>query len=290
MTTSGSDPNEKPGPGDERDQPGSPASSGWQNPATGPGTPAPSGTGPSGSTAAGLSGGQSQPTGWERPTGPESGPSASETSPLAPSSQPPESSPAPSAQPSGPDWPTYPSPGTEPTRPLPPEQPYSAGPSTPPPDQTPPSTPYAAPYQPYDPQSMPGYGSSTSYPPAEAPPPSYPGVDQTGGGYGNNPYEVNPYQQGQYGGYVGYGPPPNHPQAVTAFVLGLVGLVVCTPVGIAGLVMGGRVRREIDAAPSQYSGRGLATAGWVMGIISVVILVVLVVIAIIGFSAGALGY
>ena len=99
-----------------------------------------------------------------------------------------------------------------------------------------------------------------SYPEAPAP-----------GGYGSNPYEVNPYQ-GAYPGYAAYGPPPNHPQAVTAFVLGLVGLVVCTPVGIGGLVIGGRVRKEIDAAPGQYSGRGLATAGWVLGIISVVLL------------------
>ena len=77
---------------------------------------------------------------------------------------------------------------------------------------------------------------------------------------------------------------------MTAFVLGLIGVVVCQPVGIGGLVMGGRIRREIDAAPGQYSGRGLATAGWVLGIISVVILVLLVVFAIIGFTAGALGY
>ena len=90
-----------------------------------------------------------------------------------------------------------------------------------------------------------------------------------------------------YPGYAAYGPPPNHPQAVTAFVLGLVGLVVCTPVGIGGLVIGGRVRKEIDAAPGQYSGRGLATAGWVLGIISVVLLVLAVVFVIIGVAAGA---
>ncbi len=168
---------------------------------------------------------------------------------------------------------------------APPEQPSSASqPYAPPPaEQTP---PFQAPYQPYDQQSMPSYGSSGSYPPAD-PPQSYPGTNPPGGGYGTNPYEVNPYQQGQYGGYAGYGPPPNHPQAVTAFVLGLVGVVACGPVGIGGLVIGSRVRREIDAAPGQYGGRGLATAGWVLGIISVVFMVLAVVFLIIGAAGGA---
>ena len=90
------------------------------------------------------------------------------------------------------------------------EQPYAASqPYTPPPAEQ--TTPYQAPYQPYDQQSMPGYGSAGGYPPAETPQ-SYPGANQPGGGYGTNPYEVNPYQQGQYGGYVGYGPPPNIPR------------------------------------------------------------------------------
>ena len=132
---------------------------------------------------------------------------------------------------------------------------------------------------------MPGYGSSSSYPSSADAPQSHPETPSSGG-YGSNPYEVTPYQ-GAYPGYAAYGPPPNHPQAVTAFVLGLVGMVVCTPVGIGGLVLGGRVRKEIDAAPGQYSGRGLATAGWVLGIISVVLLVLAVVFVIIGVAVGA---
>ena len=162
----------------------------------------------------------------------------------------------------------------EPTRPLPPDQSY----------QQPYQQPYQPPYQPYDPQSMPGYGSSSGYPSADTPQ-SYPETPAPGA-YGSNPYETTPYQ-GAYPGYAAYGPAPNHPQAVTAFVLGLVGLVVCTPVGIGGLVIGGRVRKEIDAAPGQYSGRGLATAGWVLGIISVVLLALAVVFVIIGVAAGA---
>ena len=198
-----------------------------------------------------------QPTGWERPS-PDSGSTAA----------------GPSSASSAPDWPTYPPSGAESTRPLPPDQSY----------QQPYQQPYQPPYQPYDPQSMPGYGSSSGYPSADTPQ-SYPETPAPGA-YGSNPYETTPYQ-GAYPGYAAYGPAPNHPQAVTAFVLGLVGLVVCTPVGIGGLVIGGRVRKEIDAAPGQYSGRGLATAGWVLGIISVVLLALAVVFVIIGVAAGA---
>ena len=82
---------------------------------------------------------------------------------------------------------------------------------------------------------------------------------------------MNPYQQPVYGYVL-----PNHPQATTALILGIVGLALCPFVGIAGFVMGGRVRREIDAAPDQWGGRGLATAGWVLGIISIVYAALLV--------------
>ena len=105
-----------------------------------------------------------------------------------------------------------------------------------------------------DPYPQPDYGSQQ------------PAYGATARVYGQQPaYGVNPYQQPVYG-YV----PPNHPQATTALILGIVGLALCPFVGIAGFVMGGRVRREIDAAPGQWGGRGLATAGWVLGIISIV--------------------
>ena len=95
---------------------------------------------------------------------------------------------------------------------------------------------------------------------------------------------MNPYQQPVYG-YV----PPNHPQATTAMILGIVGLALCPFVGIAGFVMGGRVRREIDAAPGQWGGRGPATAGWVLGIISIVyaalVLAYVVIIAVVAVAS-----
>ena len=74
----------------------------------------------------------------------------------------------------------------------------------------------------------------------------------------------------------GYGGPmlPDHPQAQTAFVVGLVSLVggfVCAlplVIGPWAWVVGARARREIDQAPGRYGGRDKATAGMVMGIIA----------------------
>jgi hypothetical protein len=71
---------------------------------------------------------------------------------------------------------------------------------------------------------------------------------------------------------------PQHPQAVTALVLGIVGLVVCPPVGIGGIVVGQRVRRDSDSSPGQFTGRGMGTAGLVLGIVSIVAMVFWIVL------------
>ena len=171
-------------------------------------------------------------------------------------------------------WPTYPDPGAAGQ-----EQSQQYGHAQPPD---------------YGPQA--GYGQPTAYPPPDQtgypPQPAYGeqpayGQQPTYGQptYGQQPaYGVNPYQQPAYG-YV----PPNHPQATTALILGIVGLALCPFVGIGGFVLGGRVRREIDAAPGQWGGRGVATAGWVLGIISIVyaalVLVYVVVIGVVAVSS-----
>ena len=153
------------------------------------------------------------------------------------------------------------------------------GPAVPPQAPAPPAqdswpTYPAAPLPPpgFDPEPVPPYPSTSSY---EAAP-----VD---GAYGSNPYEVNPYQvspyqpnpyQPSYGGSSPYGfVPTQHPQAVTALVLGILGVVfgaTCAVgglFGIGGIVLGRRARREIDAEPGRFTGRGAATAGIVTGIL-----------------------
>lgn len=122
-----------------------------------------------------------------------------------------------------------------------------------------------------------GYGS-TAYGPQD--PPSY---------------DVNPYDGGSYGGGYGgvapYGMPAvQHPQAVTALVLGILGLVICPPVGIGGWILGGKARKSIDAEPQRYTGRGIATAGWVLGIIAsiytVLLVIGLIIFVVIGLAGG----
>jgi hypothetical protein len=89
--------------------------------------------------------------------------------------------------------------------------------------------------------------------------------------YGVSPYGVNPYQPA-YGGQVPYGAVPQpHPRVTIALVLGILGVVLVPPAGIVGLVLGVRARKEIDAEPYRYSGRGTATAAVVLGIVSAVI-------------------
>lgn len=111
--------------------------------------------------------------------------------------------------------------------------------------------------------------------------------------YGESPYEASPYQS-SFGGSSPYGmasysaPPVQHPQATLALILGILGLAVCPFVGIAALVIGNKARKQIDAAPGQFTGRGMATAGFVLGVVSVALIVLFVLLVILGV-AGALG-
>jgi hypothetical protein len=115
-------------------------------------------------------------------------------------------------------------------------------------------------------------------------------------GYDGTPYEANPYQPA-FGAVSPYGaipeatPTQQHPQAALALILGILGTVLgmtCVVgglVGIGGIVVGRRVRNEIDAEPARYTGRSQAIGGIVTGIIGVsiftlvTILIVLLVIA-----------
>ncbi len=84
---------------------------------------------------------------------------------------------------------------------------------------------------------------------------------------------------------------PKHPSATTALVLGIIGLAGIALCGGITLVLspfawgiGGRAVKEIDQAPpGTYSGRDLANAGRITGIIGTVFLIlgVLTVVAII---------
>jgi uncharacterized membrane protein YjgN (DUF898 family) len=85
-----------------------------------------------------------------------------------------------------------------------------------------------------------------------------------------------PPGQPPYGNYPPnpYGPPPpygfatpEHPQATTVLILGILGLVLCQVISPFAWVMGNRVVAEIDASNGQLGGRGQANAGRICGMI-----------------------
>jgi len=140
----------------------------------------------------------------------------------------------------------------------------------------------------YDP--IQGYGESSSHRnPYEANP-------YEANPYGTNPYEAKPYQP-SFGGVSPYAVGPTqptvpHPQAALALVLGILGTVLglgCVVgglVGIGGIVLGRRVKNDIDADPGRYSGRSQAVAGLITGIVGVSITVLATVFIVLAIVAG----
>ena len=56
--------------------------------------------------------------------------------------------------------------------------------------------------------------------------------------------------------------------------------------GIGGIVVGRRVKNEIDAEPGRYTGRSQAVAGFVTGIVGVSISVLATVFIVLAIVAG----
>ena len=65
-------------------------------------------------------------------------------------------------------------------------------------------------------------------------------------------------------------------------VLGILGLVVCGPLGIAAWIMGKGDLKEMDAGAMDPTGRGMTNAGKICGLIAT-ILMGLAILAVIGF-------
>ena len=173
-----------------------------------------------------------------------------------------------------------PAPGLDRGDPAPPAPPAYGPPAYGPPPGAPGVPGAAAPYA--DPQPpIPGYGQQ---PPHAEPAPYDPaasyGQPDQGSGYG-----VTPYPGGYGGAYPNYGTvAPDHPQSTAALVTGIIALVTASFCGVGGLVgiasvlLGAKARREIDSDPARYGGRSKATAGLVLGVISIVVLAIWAVV------------
>lgn len=98
------------------------------------------------------------------------------------------------------------------------------------------------------------------------------------------PSSPPPYDAGPSGHSA---PPPDHPQAITALVLGILGVVLCGVLAPFAWVIGGRAVADIDASHGTIGGRGAASAGRVLGIVGTVLLGValLFIVLLIGLGA-----
>ena len=86
----------------------------------------------------------------------------------------------------------------------------------------------------------------------------------------------------------GYQTPPNAPGAVVSLVLGIVGIVVCGIAAPFAWAQGRKAEQAIAGAPpGAYSGKGMATAGKILGIIGTVLLAIGVVALIVLIAVGA---
>jgi hypothetical protein len=88
-------------------------------------------------------------------------------------------------------------------------------------------------------------------PPPPPPPPGVPGVPP------GPPYGA---------------PPPNSGKAVTALVLGILGIVVCQVLGVAAIIVGKQANDEIAASGGRLGGEGLAKVGIILGWVAVALL------------------
>ncbi len=75
------------------------------------------------------------------------------------------------------------------------------------------------------------------------------------------------------GGYAPAMAPPTDSQATLALVLGILSVVCCQVLGPVALFIGNASRQRIQASGGTVGGGGLATAGFVLGIIGTVLLV-----------------
>lgn len=117
---------------------------------------------------------------------------------------------------------------------------------------------------------------------------------------GNNqpPGSYGPPQGPYGGGYPphGYGPPrpPDHPEAITVLVLGILSVVVCPLIGPFAWSKGNHAMEEINASGGAIGGYNMVQAGRICGIVGsaivgfyVAVMLLVLIIALVGALLGA---
>jgi hypothetical protein len=72
-------------------------------------------------------------------------------------------------------------------------------------------------------------------------------------------------------------------------VLGILGLIICGPLGIAAWVMGSSDLKEIDAGTMDPAGRGTTQAGKICGIIGTILMIIGVIVGILIVALASFG-
>ena len=85
-----------------------------------------------------------------------------------------------------------------------------------------------------------------------------------------------------------YQSPPNADGAVASLVLGILGITICSICAPFAWWQGAKARTAVDASGGALGGRGLATAGWIMGIIGTVIIILGVLLLVVLAIGGGL--
>lgn len=112
---------------------------------------------------------------------------------------------------------------------------------------------------------------------------------QPPGGYDpNQPPGYPPPPPGGEGYGYGYQPAPQTSQkALWSMILGIIGLLLCSFAGIPAIILGRQAKKEIELSQGRLTGSGMATAGFVMGIIAVALLVIgLIIIVAVAVAGG----
>ena len=78
-------------------------------------------------------------------------------------------------------------------------------------------------------------------------------------------------------------------RGILILVLGILGLVICGPLGIVAWVMGSGDLKEIDAGTMDPAGRGTTQAGKICGIIATILMIIGVIVGILIVALAGLG-
>jgi hypothetical protein len=104
--------------------------------------------------------------------------------------------------------------------------------------------------------------------------------------------ETPPYQPNQYpppGQQYPMPPvaPPNSSKATTSLILGIVSIVMCGLfLGVPAMIVSRQAKQEIAASQGRLGGEGLATAGFVTGLIGTIWSVLGVILVVVLIAVG----